>query len=503
MARPLALPRGGIVGDAPRTGRLARGTRAHSSGAASVGASLSTTQSSASTTSRCAPAARRRAGSPRRVRAAPRAGGGVPVLRRSDRGGNRRRARRHGPYGATRLGEGARAASARARIVSRIAGVAPCRAQSPRYWSQLAALIDALLDAARSERAALDRRTECRRPSRRSELERLLAECEREPPLLGRPARRALRRPARDRCALPRSARRALSPDERAWTRRDGDRLSRPRPEARARRRGKGRSSGAGVGVGQRSVPARDRDRRQLHHPHIVPLYDSGNADGALYYVMPYEAGPSLRQRLARDGPLPLDDAVLILRDVCDALAYAHQHGIVHRDIKPDNVLLSGRHAMVTDFGVAKARRQTERRAATASVTPRRITLGTPAYMAPEQIAGDDPRSIIAPTSTPSACWRTSSWQGDHRSSATPARASYAAHLRRSPAPVDDVTAPTCLRLSPSWYEVPGEAARRSLAERRGDRRAARGTRDRAACTIPARRRSDGAGGSGDRGLAL
>src|SRR5262249_5580719 len=91
----------------------------------------------------------------------------------------------------------------------------------------------------------------------------------------------------------------------------------------------------------------------RLQHPHIVPLFDSGEAGGDLYYVMPYETGLSLRQRLARDGPLPPEDVVLILREVCDALAHAHEHGIVHRDIKPDNVLLSGRHAMVTDFGVA------------------------------------------------------------------------------------------------------------------------------------------------------
>ncbi|MFI5230742.1 MAG: protein kinase, partial [Gemmatimonadales bacterium] len=121
----------------------------------------------------------------------------------------------------------------------------------------------------------------------------------------------------------------------------------------------------------------------QLHHPHVVPLYDSGEAGGSLYYVMPYEEGASLRQRLARDGPLPLDDAVVILRDVCDALAYAHERGIVHRDIKPDNVLLSGRHAMVTDFGVARPA------TGAASVTAAGITLGTPAYMAPEQIAAD------------------------------------------------------------------------------------------------------------------
>jgi TolB-like protein/tRNA A-37 threonylcarbamoyl transferase component Bud32 len=93
----------------------------------------------------------------------------------------------------------------------------------------------------------------------------------------------------------------------------------------------------------------------QLQHPHILPLHDSGDADGFLYFVMPYVEGDSLRTRLARGGELPVGDAVRVLRDVADALAHAHARGVVHRDIKPDNVLLSGRHALVTDFGVAKA----------------------------------------------------------------------------------------------------------------------------------------------------
>jgi len=91
----------------------------------------------------------------------------------------------------------------------------------------------------------------------------------------------------------------------------------------------------------------------RLRHPNIVPLYDSGEAEGILFYVMPYEAGRSLRARLVRDGPLSIDDTVSILRDVCHALAYKHRNGIVHREIKPDNVLLSGRHALITDFGVS------------------------------------------------------------------------------------------------------------------------------------------------------
>ncbi len=122
----------------------------------------------------------------------------------------------------------------------------------------------------------------------------------------------------------------------------------------------------------------------QLHHPHILPLYDSGESQGFLYYVMPYEEGQSLRDRLAREGELPITEAVRILRDVVDALSSAHEHGVVHRDIKPDNVMLSGRHALVTDFGVAKAVSEATGRE---QLTTAGVALGTPAYMAPEQAA--------------------------------------------------------------------------------------------------------------------
>ncbi|HLB36602.1 MAG TPA: serine/threonine-protein kinase [Gemmatimonadales bacterium] len=124
----------------------------------------------------------------------------------------------------------------------------------------------------------------------------------------------------------------------------------------------------------------------RLQHPHILPLYDSGEAGGFLFYVMPYVEGESLRHRLTRQGELPVADAVRILRDVADALAKAHAQGVVHRDIKPDNVLLADRHAMVADFGVAKAVSEATGRH---GVTTAGVALGTPAYMAPEQAVAD------------------------------------------------------------------------------------------------------------------
>ena len=123
-----------------------------------------------------------------------------------------------------------------------------------------------------------------------------------------------------------------------------------------------------------------------LTHPHILTLIDSGEAKGLLYYVMPFVAGESLRAKLAREGELPVADAVKILREVADALAYAHERGLVHRDIKPDNVLLAGHHAVVADFGVAKAVSEATGRE---KLTTAGVALGTPSYMAPEQAVAD------------------------------------------------------------------------------------------------------------------
>jgi eukaryotic-like serine/threonine-protein kinase len=123
-----------------------------------------------------------------------------------------------------------------------------------------------------------------------------------------------------------------------------------------------------------------------LQHPHIVPLLAAGGVDDVLYYTMPLIEGESLRARLARERELPVPEVVRILRDVVDALAYAHTRGVIHRDIKPDNVLISGNHALVADFGVAKAVRQAQGASGLTSIG---MALGTPAYMAPEQAAGD------------------------------------------------------------------------------------------------------------------
>jgi serine/threonine-protein kinase len=122
-----------------------------------------------------------------------------------------------------------------------------------------------------------------------------------------------------------------------------------------------------------------------LQHPHILTLFDSGEADGFLYYVMPYIEGESLRDRLEREKQLPLDDALTIAREVADALSYAHAHGIVHRDIKPENILLASGHAVVADFGIAKAVSD----AGATRLTATGISVGTPMYMSPEQAAGD------------------------------------------------------------------------------------------------------------------
>jgi len=126
----------------------------------------------------------------------------------------------------------------------------------------------------------------------------------------------------------------------------------------------------------------------RLTHPHILPIHDSGEAGGFLYFVMPYVEGESLRGRLDREKQLPLDDALRIAREVADALSYAHSLGVVHRDIKPENILLQSGHAVVADFGIARAITAAAGETRTATLTAVGTALGTPAYMSPEQATG-------------------------------------------------------------------------------------------------------------------
>src|SRR3990172_6937736 len=122
----------------------------------------------------------------------------------------------------------------------------------------------------------------------------------------------------------------------------------------------------------------------KLNHPHILPLFDSGEAEGVLYYVMPYVAGESLRERLSREKQLGIEDALQIAREVADALDYAHRRGVVHRDIKPENILLEERLAAVADFGIARGISV----AGGERITATGVAVGTPEYMSPEQASG-------------------------------------------------------------------------------------------------------------------
>jgi eukaryotic-like serine/threonine-protein kinase len=127
------------------------------------------------------------------------------------------------------------------------------------------------------------------------------------------------------------------------------------------------------------------RTTANLQHPHILPLHDSGEADGFLFYVMPFVDGPTLRTRLTRDRQLPIPEALRIAREVADALSYAHGRGVIHRDIKPENILLQGGHALVADFGIALA----VQTAGGQRMTQTGLSLGTPQYMSPEQAMGE------------------------------------------------------------------------------------------------------------------
>ena len=133
-----------------------------------------------------------------------------------------------------------------------------------------------------------------------------------------------------------------------------------------------------------------------MSHPHILPLFDSGSADGFLFYVMPYIEGETLRDKLDRETQLGIDESVRIAREVLDALQYAHERGVIHRDIKPENILMQGGRPMIADFGIALA----VSAAAGGRMTETGLSLGTPHYMSPEQATAEkeisaDRKSVV------------------------------------------------------------------------------------------------------------
>jgi serine/threonine-protein kinase len=143
--------------------------------------------------------------------------------------------------------------------------------------------------------------------------------------------------------------------------------------------------------IGAERFLAEIKTTANLQHPHILPLHDSGEAGGTVFYVMPFVEGESLRDRLDRERQLPVDEAIRITREVADALDYAHRHGVIHRDIKPENVLLHDGRALVADFGIALAVSRSE---GGTRLTETGMSLGTPHYMSPEQAMGE--REITA-----------------------------------------------------------------------------------------------------------
>ena len=195
----------------------------------------------------------------------------------------------------------------------------------------------------------------------------------------------------------------------------------------------------------------------RLSHPHILPLHDSGVADSLLYYVMPFVEGESLRSRLAREKQLPLDDALRITQEVSDALSYAHSVGVVHRDVKPENILLSGGHALVADFGIARA----VTAAGGERLTDTGIAVGTPAYMSPEQATGSG--DVDARTDQYSlACVLYELLVGEPPFTGATAQAVMARHT------LDDVTPPSIVRSNiPDGVE---RALLRALAKAPADR---------------------------------
>ena len=183
--------------------------------------------------------------------------------------------------------------------------------------------------------------------------------------------------------------------------------------------------------VGGERFLAEIKTTANLQHPHILALFDSGQVDGTVFYAMPFVEGESLRDRLAREKQLPIDDAIRITSEVADALAYAHGHGVIHRDIKPENILLHGGHAVVADFGIALAASTT----GGTRMTETGMSLGTPTYMSPEQAMGE--RTLDARTDLYAlGCVLYEMLTGDPPFTGSTAQAIVAKVLTEKPAPI-------------------------------------------------------------------
>ena len=256
----------------------------------------------------------------------------------------------------------------------------------PDDWTQLQHLVDAVLDVAPNRRRNLIAELAGGDAARRAELERLVAECERASPLLERPAAERfaalldnpppqLPEILADRYHLTSEVGRGgMATVYLAQDVKHGRKVAVKvlRPELAAL-------------LGTERFLAEIRVMASLQHPHLLPLFDSGEAGGMLFYVMPYVGGESLRERLERERQLPVEDAMRIAVGVTSALDYAHRHSVIHRDLKPENILLQDGEPLVADFGIALAISH----AGGTRLTETGLTLGTPRYMSPEQAAGD------------------------------------------------------------------------------------------------------------------
>jgi Tol biopolymer transport system component/tRNA A-37 threonylcarbamoyl transferase component Bud32 len=245
--------------------------------------------------------------------------------------------------------------------------------------------------------------------------------------------------------------------------------------------------------LGAERFLAEIRTTANLQHPHILPLFDSGIADGFLYYVMPFVEGESLRDRLRREQQLPLPDAVRIAGEVADALDYAHRHNVIHRDIKPENVLLHDGRALVADFGIALA----ASRAGDSRMTETGMSLGTPHYMSPEQAMGQ--REITARSDIYSLGAMTYEMLlGEPPFSGPTAQAIVAKVMTETPAPpsrhrdtvpeaVDDAVLTALAKLPADRFATAAEFAAALTGEARPGRRSTR-TRTRAGARAAAPR---------------